>query len=437
MKNFFALLTTFALVFSACGNGSETDNENNNNGKTTLTITNLATSLSNFEITYGNIVFRFSNTDKITQEVDAGDNYLYINDLVLTDYMKSLKVKGEAVYKTSLLTCEKGKNNQFVIMDNTVVTLLGNFTSSGEATDTIKNVQGIIFEYTGKEARGFNKIQTWFYDLIEDFNNAPDGTTHTITLTESFEFPAGGKYRNSSGWRTPFKEGQNKKIIIKGDSSVRTITNNGKQFDGYYQLEANGYLFLVTNGITLELGNNIILNGNGSDLPVIYVEEGGAFIMNNGSTITGNFDSAVSSYGTFTMNGGTINGNKANTMYLLNAGGVNIYGGTFTMNDGIIRNNIANTTGGGVFIDGGTFIMNGGTISGNKAIGTFSNGGGVFLTINGSFIKTGGTIDDTNEADIGKVAYAAATNGNKYRETTAGPTDNMDSTKEGSAGGWE
>jgi hypothetical protein len=406
MKIFFTLLTVFAFFFITCGNESSPGNENNNNSnkKTTLTITNLVTSLNNFEITYGDVIFKFYGTDRVSKEVNAGDNYLYINDLELTDYLKSMNLSGEVVYKTALLTCEKDKENQFVLMDNTVVTLLGNFSDSGEATDTIKKVRGIIFTYTGKEARGFNKIQTWFYDIIEVFNNAPDGTTQTVTITENFEFPGGGKYSSSNSWRTMFKEGKNKKIIIQGDNNVRTISNNGKTFTGYYQLEASECLFIVPNGITLELGNNIILNGNGADSPVIYVDDKATFIMNNGSTITGNSDSAVNSEGTFIMNGGTITGNNANDRWY-GAGGVNIYGGTFTMNEGIIKNNTGYVAGGGVYVH------------------------------DGSFIKTGGTIDNTNVADFGKVAYVA--NGYKRRETSAGPTDNLDSSIAGSAGGWE
>ena len=446
MKNTFALTAILTLVLASCGDGNNHSNgdDNKSNSKTTLTVINMA--LGNFELTYGTVVFKFTDSDEVTKEVNAGTNFVYINDLVLTNYMKELGISGEATYRTvESITCEKDKNNLFTLMDNTIVTIPGGYKGSGDITDTMKNVQDILLEYLRKDAKGFNKTQTWFFDLIENFNNAPDGTTHTITLTDSFEFPAGGNYRNSSGWRTLFKEGQNKKIVIQGDTNVRTITNNGKTLDGYYQLDAGGYLFIVSDGITLELGKNIVLNGNGIDFPVIYVEENGTFIMNNGSTISGNSANAVSSYGTFTMNGGTIKNNNSNKYNSIGAvsmggGGVIIYGGTFTMNEGIIRENTVYGNGGGVLVDSGTFIMNGGTISGNKVIeplySLYSYGGGVCTLINGSFIKTGGTIDNTNEADEGKVAYVA-TNGTQKRETAAGPTDNLDSSKTGSAGGWE
>jgi hypothetical protein len=151
------------------------------------------------------------------------------------------------------------------------------------------------------------------------------------------------------------------------------------------------------------------------------------------------------SSGIFEMNGGTISGN-GNTDK--NGGGVYLGGGTFTMNGGTISDNTAQE-GGGV-ANGGTFIMNGGTISGNTA----KRGGGVRggFTMNGGIItgntateygggvyeyltKIGGTItgNDTNggnavkdsQGPISRRGHAVYVSDTRRKETTAGPSDNL------------
>jgi hypothetical protein len=108
------------------------------------------------------------------------------------------------------------------------------------------------------------------------------------------------------------------------------------------------------------------------------------------------------------------------------------------MNGGTISGNSA-SNGGGVAVNAhGTFMMNGGTISGNSASDT---GGGVYVWGYGlgdsTFIKNaGGTIDATNSALKGRVAYVDA-NLYKQRNTTAGPGVNLDSDVSGAQGGWE
>jgi hypothetical protein len=77
-------------------------------------------------------------------------------------------------------------------------------------------------------------------------------------------------------------------------------------------------------------------------------------------------------------------------------------GSTFTMSGGTISGNQA-TNGGGVYVtgNGSTFTMSGGTISNNQA----TNGGGVYVTDNsGTFMMSGGTISD-NQATNGGGVY--------------------------------
>ncbi|MDE5666747.1 MAG: hypothetical protein K2I29_00735, partial [Clostridia bacterium] len=148
----------------------------------------------------------------------------------------------------------------------------------------------------------------------------------------------------------------------------------------------------------------------------------GGEISNNHSNSTGG---GVYSDGEFTMRGGTISNNSAPL-----GGGVAFYDGHFQMNGGTIANNTANNGGGGVYVYGGKmFSMGGGTISNNTANangggvrvedGTFEmygggeitnnnagidNGGGVYVYNDGTFTMTGGTISG-NEAGNGGGVY--------------------------------
>jgi hypothetical protein len=197
--------------------------------------------------------------------------------------------------------------------------------------------------------------------------------------------------------------------------------------------------------------------------------------MNSGSIIAGGYSTGyypsnglIVSKGTFTMNGGTISGNNTPTN-----GGISVGSeGTFNMNGGTISGfitegglgggvenlgifnmsggNISGNTalvGGGVGVAGGTFTMSGGTIAGNTAVFPgFGGGGGVYIEknprMNGSFVKTGGTItgyaSDTVNGNIvkdssgvamsdhGHTVYVYVESGDaKRRETTAGPGVNL------------
>jgi len=472
MKKIPMAMLIFALLFNACDDGSgNDDNDDNNDNETTLTITNMNIS-GLIEVKYGTVdfgVIGFLTTESVTKEVTAGMRYAYITDHYLTEAesasFTSFSPANVAahkqtctcpVYRTNSITCEEGKNTQLNLTKNTVVTLIQGFgydefgNVPGTFQDIADSVTASYTEYMNLLIRGFNAIQTQFWDAIEEFNNAPNGTTQTITLTDSFEFPSVSAYSVSQDRSSLFKKGQNKKIIIQGDSYERTISNSGKKLVGYFQNTNSDSLIIVPEGITLELGNNIAIDGNDIPFSTVIVEAGGTFIMNNGSTVKNTKDSGVEVEGAFTMNGGTISGNRYSARYdwgiTSSGGGVSVRkGGTFTMNGGTIRDNTnydEGFGGGGVSIVDGTFTMKGGTISGNKTdpsqiIYFSSRGGGVFVSANGSFTKSGGTIDDTNDAEYGKVVYVNRTAGADMRETTAGPSDNLNSAISGAGGGWD
>jgi fibronectin type 3 domain-containing protein len=199
---------------------------------------------------------------------------------------------------------------------------------------------------------------------------------YRITLTGSIT--AG----NVSFSASPGKE---KTITIQGDTIPRTITNTG-----------NADLFTITTGVTLVLGNNIKLDGNGKLYSVVRVNEGN-LVMKAGSVMSGaKTDAVYASNGTFTMEGGMISGNTGSS-----GGGVYFSGGDFRMSGGTISGNTG-SSGGGVYFSGGDYKMSGGTISGNTAY----SGGGVYVHY-GDFRMSGGTI--SGNTDRGGVFLAGGT----------------------------
>jgi len=143
--------------------------------------------------------------------------------------------------------------------------------------------------------------------------------------------------------------------------------------------------------------------------------------------------------GTFTMNGGEITGNTAR------GGGIFVVGnGTVTMYGGTISGNNSSSQGGGIEVASGSFTMYGGTVSGNNAK---TYGEGVYVYVNsGTFKKlppNGGQNSgiiygseavgvDTEGIPLKNTAstYGAAVyfSSSKYRNTTAGQTDHIDTT---------
>jgi hypothetical protein len=232
-------------------------------------------------------------------------------------------------------------------------------------------------------------------------------------------------------------------IILRGVGENRTI-----------RLSKNVTMFSVNENVTFILDNNITLRGHSQNNGRMVNVDGGIFKMNNGSVITGNTGGGVRAAGIFEMNGGTISDNTAED----GAGVI----GYFTMNGGTISGNTVRDLGGGVNVQWGSFIMNNGTISGNTArvgggvSGDFTMNGGT-ITSNtateygggvstGTFIKTGGTItgSDTNGGNAVKDSQGSISRKGhavyaiyyvaRRKETTAGPSHNLDSKSDA---GWD
>jgi len=188
--------------------------------------------------------------------------------------------------------------------------------------------------------------------------------------------------------------GKSVRITLLGYGSERTLT-----------LNTNGSMFTVNSGVTLTLDENITLVGRSTNNASLVNISGGKLIMNDGSKIIDNINTSTTSSngggvsvsnGTFTMNGGTISGNSSSN----GGGGVLVSSsGTFTMNGGTIsKNEDKSGYGGGGICIFGTFSMYGGTISGNIAE---RYGGGVYAYSSGNFSMFGGIINGNTAKEAG------------------------------------
>ena len=216
-------------------------------------------------------------------------------------------------------------------------------------------------------------------------------------------------------------------VYLTGGSTEKTVSLSG-----------NGALFTVGAGVTLVLENNVTMKGHTTNNAALVCVSNGALIMNSGAKIIDNT-------------------NNDTVFSLVSGGGVALNGGTFTMNGGEISGNTTQYIGGGggIFIfHGGIFSMHGGTITGNTVRNNTGVGGGVYADgTGGSITKDGGTItgyDPVNEPNGNVVkdssviiqsnrghAVVSQILSVKRRETSAGPTVNLDSNVSGPAGGWE
>jgi uncharacterized repeat protein (TIGR02543 family) len=268
------------------------------------------------------------------------------------------------------------------------------------------------------------------------------------------------------------------RITLKLENSI-TLNGNQKYYPAVKVLSGGTLNLKAGANITGAKNHGIWVNGGtcnmeGGSITGNYSGNstggGGVFIDNNGifnlsdGTISDNTawesgGGVIVENAAFNMTGGTIRGNVAGDInsgsYGRGGGGVMVYErGIFNMSGGTIISNTAQARsyayGGGVWVDGiGAFTMSGGAITGNTAAISSSSGetygGGVYVEYDeysrtGIFIKNGGgTIADTNSAQYGKVAciYPSGISSPIMRNTTAGPSVNMNSAISGNAGGWE
>jgi hypothetical protein len=341
----------------------------------------------------------------------------------------------------AIMTVKPGYTFEGVDFAHADTTTIINDHNSNEETITVTLTfpKAITTTYVYAAINSFSN-GTMVYDSVLDMINVNKSYTYlflTLGYANSYLVAADAKNATDFGLGIEFTHGTG------GNCPANLIFNGGERSLG---LAPTGKpAITVGKGVTLTL-QNIIFKGNNrpTAYPYIKVADGGTLILETGAAIESgsannpNKNTAsdgggvyVEAGGTLIMKDGTINSGIATVG---NGGGVYVEdGGTFTMSGGTIYGSTAGGNGGGVYVEaGGTFTMSGGRIYSNTTTG---NGGGVFVETSGTFIKTGGTIEGNNNAATGKVAYVEG-GGNKKRETTAGPTDNLDSTKDGPAGGW-
>ena len=256
-------------------------------------------------------------------------------------------------------------------------------------------------------------FENWYDN--ENCTGSPVVFPYTVTANATLYAKWSNHYyvSDSAGWDAAVAgiAGSDYYIFLNGSfsSATKTFANNGSlTIDGNgntITLTGTGSLLRIGTGQTVTV-KDVQLVGHGSsvqnDTALVYVD-GGEFIMETGSLISGNTSSTDSEgggvhiqSGTFTMNSGTISGNTVE-----NGGGVFLRNGIFNMNGGMISGNIGTYNAGGVLISGGTFTMTAGTISGNEAnsedIDGISKlgggfGGGVYVGSSGTFNIQGGTL---------------------------------------------
>jgi hypothetical protein len=271
-------------------------------------------------------------------------------------------------------------------------------------------------------------------DLAEAFawisaNGQADSGDYLIVLGKNKDngvtYESSGTYQIGTGGSSSSTGNKiNLKITLRGVTNDIKITRTGKGrlFDIYGNTSADKPE-LVLADITLEGNSNNTdaliyvgpMNGNASKV--------GKLTMKDGSQITGNrttadIGAAVCLWqgATFTMEGGSIDGNTASGSSGGGGVGANGVGITFTMTGGTIENNTAHATGGnkgrggGVYVGGGAvFNMSGGVIKNNKCTFTSSNatsGGGVYVAgANSQFTMSGNARIINNTAKQGGGVY--------------------------------
>ena len=245
---------------------------------------------------------------------------------------------------------------------------------------------------------------------------ASDVTVHATFITEwawlNKQLAAGGTVTLQKDFTAAETDG----YLLVPENVTVTLDLNGFTLDrNLTEAVADGYVIKVNGTLILNdssaSGTGVITGGNCSSYcGGVYVDCAGTFTMSGGSITNNTAESygggvfltnSSSSKGSFTMTGGSITNNTAESY----GGGVYVLGdssskGSFTMTGGSITNNTANY-GGGLGSYGITDIK-GGTISENTANNT---GGGVYVGSGASFTMSGGTITNNTANNTGGGVY--------------------------------
>ncbi|MDR0450778.1 MAG: right-handed parallel beta-helix repeat-containing protein [Treponema sp.] len=288
-----------------------------------------------------------------------------------------------------------------LIIDGDGLTLNLSGTGSGHPLITVGN--GVTLTLRNITLKGLASSQNANTDIQgddDDNNSAPMFKVKNggkliieggVLITENDAGDTGGVHVESGG-EFIMNDGAISRTTgaVKVDSGGTFTMNNGTIRDNK-SIRGTGVdvdgIFTMNNGTisgntaTYDNGGGVWLNGNGQ-----MIMNGGT-ISGNTATDKGGGVSVGSPENVFIISGGTISGNTAGNM----GGGVYIAGGACAMNYGTISGNTAANSGGGVCAEGGVFSMNYGIINGNKVTNGNGNGGGVYIE-NGVFTMSLGII---------------------------------------------
>lgn len=198
-----------------------------------------------------------------------------------------------------------------------------------------------------------------------------------------------------------YGEGIAQMFIVEdgGSLTICDCQSENDEAKHYYTLGENG-LYEFTDTLT----ENYIVGGVISDANGAILVNSGSFTL-QGGTIAGNKMSSgasvcvKASQATLRIEGGAIVGNVG-PYNSSNGGGVYSLNSTFTMTGGRIAENYAGQWGGGVYLSSGTFEMSGGSIENNSS----KTGGGIYVT-SAVFEMTGGTIEGNSATETGGGVY--------------------------------
>ena len=198
---------------------------------------------------------------------------------------------------------------------------------------------------------------------------------------------------------------QTQTTVTTAEGLFEAVTVDGSYVKLGQDITIGSYLYIQNEKtITLDLnGYTLTRTGAESDKrngQVIFVDESGNLTLRatGGGTITGGYainGGGINNWGTLTINGGTISGNKAVVNDDNGEGrGAGIYnkaGATLTITAGTITGNeaVGNAHGGAGIFNDGTLNMEGGLVTNNKAAD--GHGGG---------IKNYGTLNMKGEPEV-------------------------------------
>ena len=259
--------------------------------------------------------------------------------------------------------------------------------------------------------------------------NLPDGTSESTDV--SAMTIGGNTWYNSavSAWRLLQYQLANSSTDADNPTLV-TLTDDvaASAGDSFLDIPGGCHVILDLNGFTIdrhltvpqEQGYVILLNGSSSNRASLIIRDSG---QSGAGCITGGFDGTdygysnaggiFVKYGNLTLEGGSITGNKCT---FSGAGGVKVAGAnsTFTMTGGSVTGNVANTSngaanaGGAIYLmSGGSLYLHGGSITGNHCNGDVHSCGGIahdyatgeaHIHLSGTFTLSG-NLEGTYDAD--------------------------------------